>query len=761
MDAIKPPRPRLGQPALTDTDSRATIELRAPRSEFSFANLRVPVKLAIIVLLLAVPLVYFVVQALQRQGAETATLTQESKGVAFLKDTVNLGTLLRQHRGDSTLALSGDHQMGIVSSEGDQISSEIDRLIEQNIKNRDEFGIAQMLNDLRSDWLSIRKDLPNLSAAQSFSRQSDLIQIRFFQLQHQVAKTSGLILDTQLDSYLVQNMLQTSLPETIEAMGQLRGYGAGLLLRKNVSETERATMAGYLDRTKIASEKVRQDIQDIILAKPDVQATVAPLMQKVAIDSVSAIRAAQIDLVETLVLTTSPKVYFDKLTKGVNAYTELYKANIDILQNIFLKRSLDLQRSGLANLLLLISLFLIALLFTAIVINSITTPLNDMSKVVQRFGAGDLSQLIPVRSRDELGNLAGSFNNSILQLRDFLARQDEERQRSAQLQNNIGEFLNVAMDISGGDLTKKGRVSEDVLGNVVDAINLLTEEIGYLLKDVQSTTDKVNSGATDVTAVSKSIAESAVNQTEIAQQAQQQTLEVTTTMRQMSDSAQEASLAASQALEASQAGQLAVTNTLEGMQSIRREVQNISKGIKSLSDRSLEISEIVETISGIAAQTNLLALNAAIEASGAGEAGSRFAIVADEVRKLAEDSTRATSRVSNLIKGIQTEIQAAVIGVETGTKEVEAGYRIATQAGERLSEIAQLTNQSAAFAQTIASSTRVQVQQINNVAQAVQVMAGTAEKTATDSQQGQNVAETLLKLSQQLSQSLSRFQLPS
>ena len=761
MDAIKPPRPRMGQPALTDTDSRATIEMRAPRSELSFANLRVPVKLAIIVLLLAVPLVYFVAQFLQQQSDAIAILTQESKGAQFLKDTTTLSDLLRQHRSDSTLALAGDQKMGAVSSEGDQISLEIDRLIDQNTKARNEFGLAQLLDDLKSDWLAIRKDLPGLSSTASFSRQSDLIENRFFPVLNQVGKTSGLILDPILDSYLVQNLLLNDLPETIEALGQLRGFGVGLLARKDGSASERAIAAGYLDRSKLGADKVIRVVEDILLARPDLRTSFAPLMQKVAINSTAAIRAGQIDIVETLVLSASPSRYSEKLSKGLVAYTDLYKANIDILQNILLKRSLDLQRSGLANLLILVSLFLVALLFTGIVINSITTPLNDMSKVVQKFGAGDLSQLIPVRSRDELGNLAGSFNNSILQLRDFLARQEEDRVKNVQLQNNIGEFLNVAMDISGGDLTKKGRVSEDVLGNVVDAINLLTEEIGYLLKDVQSTTDKVNSGATDVTAVSKSIVQSAVSQTEIAQQAQQQTLEVTTTMRQMSDSAQDASLAASLALSASQAGQLAVTNTLDGMQSIRREVQNISKGIKSLSDRSLEISEIVETISGIAAQTNLLALNAAIEASGAGEAGSRFAIVADEVRKLAEDSTRATGRVTNLIKGIQTEIQAVVVGVETGTKEVENGYRIATQAGERLSEIAQLTNQSAAFAQTIASSTRVQVHQINNVSQAVQVMAGTAEKTATDSQQGQNAAETLLKLSQQLSQSLARFQLPS
>ena len=62
MDAIKPRRPRADKPALIDTDTRATIELKAPRGEFNFANLPVSVKLALIVVLLALPLLFLRLQ---------------------------------------------------------------------------------------------------------------------------------------------------------------------------------------------------------------------------------------------------------------------------------------------------------------------------------------------------------------------------------------------------------------------------------------------------------------------------------------------------------------------------------------------------------------------------------------------------------------------------------------------------------------------------------------------------------------------------
>jgi methyl-accepting chemotaxis protein len=394
-------------------------------------------------------------------------------------------------------------------------------------------------------------------------------------------------------------------------------------------------------------------------------------------------------------------------------------------------------------------------------VRSITNPINAVVRVVEKVGNGDLSEYAPVRSNDEIGTLARSVNDSINNIREANARSQAEIEESRKLQSNIGDFLNVTMDIAQGDMTKRGKVSDDVLGNVVDAINLMAEELGYVLKDVQGVASTVNTGANSMSASSDSVLEGAAQQAREAATATTDTQNMAQSIRKMAQRATESATAATQTLSASQQGTEAVNNTLQGMQAIRREVSHISKGIKGLSDRSLEISEIVEAITSIASQTNLLALNAAIEASGAGEAGSRFAIVADEVRRLADDSAKAAARVGGLIKNVQTEIQELVSSVEGGTKEVEQGYRIATQAGERLREISDLANQSSALAQAISGATGQQVQGVERVAQAVSSIAATAQKTQEESSKGRETAEQLRNLSAQLSGTLDRFRLPS
>ena len=235
--------------------------------------------------------------------------------------------------------------------------------------------------------------------------------------------------------------------------------------------------------------------------------------------------------------------------------------------------------------------------------------------------------------------------------------------------------------------------------------------------------------------------------------------ELTASVRQVAKIAEDSAGAARQALEASQKGDQAVRNSLEGMQRIRGEVQSISKKIKSLGDRSLEISAIVNTIEEIASQTNLLALNAAIEAAGAGEAGLRFAVVADEVRKLAERSAKATKDIAALIKSVQAETHEAIVVMEQGTQEVEAGYRVTVQAGDSLKDIATISEKSAELAQDISRATQQQVRGAESVASAVQSIAGVAVQTEQGVLQSRKTVDELARLAEELTASLARFKL--
>jgi twitching motility protein PilJ len=726
-----------------------------PKRGLSVSN-----RLLLLVVGLALPLSLGGAPYAFEQLQKINTATSERDGALYMSD---LGTLMQQvseHR-----VLVAAQRSGVTSGDraakAKEIAQSLTKLQATDKKFGEAFKSTALLNKLNSDWKDIEA---NPVVASSLAKHDAMVNQSLLPLIRDVGNNSKLILDPVEETYHLSDMSINTLPILVNDLGRLSATGAGILQRKKQTRAELFTSSTLL-------EQIERNIDSTInsatyaanAAKGD--ATLQQLRTKALGFKQAAVASLNADVRRPLIdgfdATFDAVSFINGMGRTQANYTNIYQDSLKILNTRLEARVADLQRTQLLSFVSIGILLAAASVITFLIIRSITVPLNKMSAVAARFGSGDFSEPMPVQSRDEIGRLGMAFNNSAEQLREYVDVQREEGERSQSLQKNIGEFLDVAMDISSGDLTKKGKVTDDVLGNVVDAINVMTEEIGGLLRDVQKTTDQVNSGARSLTHASRNIVQGAVSQAEIARETEQQVLEVSSQIRNMSDTAQETAQVAQKTLDASKQGQQAVQETLQGMNVIRREVSAISKSVKGLSDRSLEIQEIVDTISGIAAQTNLLSLNAAIEASGAGEAGTRFAIVADEVRRLAEDSAKSTQRVAALIKTIQTEIQGLVIGIEQGTSEVEQGYRIATGAGEQLEQIAQLAQRSADFANRISDVTRAQVHRVQNVSQAVQTIALTAQSTQEQSQSGQSNAEELRKLAMSLTQSLERFRLPS
>jgi methyl-accepting chemotaxis protein len=384
---------------------------------------------------------------------------------------------------------------------------------------------------------------------------------------------------------------------------------------------------------------------------------------------------------------------------------------------------------------------------------SLLKAVRELAEFSERLAAGDSRAKADVHSDDELGYIAENLNRVVAKVSKATSNQEA----TETLQRSITDLLGVINQVARGDLTLRGKVTNDALGNVVDSIN-------YMLDNFTKVLERVRKAATDVNASANAILLSADEMTAGATQQDQEITntssaveELTVSMKQVSNNAEASAEAARRALDAAEQGNRAVRDTLEGMQRIRASVQATAKKIKSLGDRSLEISEIINVINDITEQTNLLALNAAIEAARAGEAGRGFAVVADEVRKLAEHSRSATKDIAALIKAIQAETNEAVVVMEEGTREVEVGASLADQAGKALEAISSVVRQSAELVQEISLASKQQVRGTEGVANAMQIISGITRQTTQGAKQTAGTVGNMVKLSEQLNEALAQF----
>ncbi len=384
-------------------------------------------------------------------------------------------------------------------------------------------------------------------------------------------------------------------------------------------------------------------------------------------------------------------------------------------------------------------------------------PVREIAEFSERFAAGDSRARAEVGTNDELGYIAENLNRAIGKVSKATVNQEA----SESLQRSITELLAVINQVARGDLTLRGKVTNDALGNVVDSINYMLDNFSKVLDRVRKAALEVNGSANNILVAADEMQAGATQQDQEITNTSSAVEELTVSMKQVSNNAEASAEAARRALDAAEQGNRAVRDTLEGMQRIRASVQATAKKIKSLGDRSLEISEIINVINDITEQTNLLALNAAIEAARAGEAGRGFAVVADEVRKLAEHSRSATKDIAALIKAIQAETNEAVVVMEEGTKEVEGGAGLADQAGKALEAISSVVRQSAELVQEISLASKQQVRGTEGVAHAMQIISNITRQTSQGVRETVGTVSQLVKLSDQLNEALAQFRAAS
>ena len=377
---------------------------------------------------------------------------------------------------------------------------------------------------------------------------------------------------------------------------------------------------------------------------------------------------------------------------------------------------------------MIISFAIIAIILGAIIAffitKAITKPIN---KVVKVLDSNDLNQRCDIHQKDEVGKIGESVDNML-----------------ENVALPVKEMADKANKIAEGDMT----VSLDVKAE--GDVGRLVENFKRMISSMTKLITKVKKQALAAASSSEELSASSEEVNASMEQVASTIQEVAKGAQDTSRGAVQAQAASKKTGESAQAGSKSAQQVNEKMGVISATTKEGADRIKALGEKSQEIGKIVDTINNISEQTNLLALNAAIEAARAGEYGRGFAVVADEVRKLAEESGKATGQISDLISGIQGEIESSVQSMDKNTKQVDEGgvaVQKAVKSFEAIPELVENVNKSLNEMGAVAQENAAGAEEVSS----------SIEEVTSSMQQVSSSAQNLSQGAEELKQLVSKF----
>jgi|GEM_PF-611693 len=463
--------------------------------------------------ILLIPLLFVVNQFLVGINYDINFSAKEQAGLVYNAPLVVFLQHLQQYAALRSASFYGETSVRDSMAElQEQINQDIDAVDAVNQQYGTLLGISGQWETLKADWntLSSTSFVTLLRPNRTATVTADEILAETLTLITKVGNNSNLILDPDLDSYYLMDNVINKLPQLSDFSSQIRTHVAGVIARGQITIEDRTRLtilAGLVRSTLGLSDssyefsfandpRLRDRLAEpIAINAREVEQYLAQLEDQVLsieIDTTQgSLDSAGVDL--------DAVAFISQADESINAILALYDETSQALDDLLQNRIEGfVSQRALVIMISLAALVLAVYLFIGFYL-SVKRTIHSLDQASLRMVSGSTSEVFVLDNRDELADVANSFNKiagELVAARDqamnasrakstFLANMSHELRTPLNAIIGYSELIEEEAeedgnDHYGGDLKKIQSAARHLLGLINDILDFSKIEAGKM-----------------------------------------------------------------------------------------------------------------------------------------------------------------------------------------------------------------------------------------------------------------------------------------
>jgi PAS domain S-box-containing protein len=270
---------------------------------------------------------------------------------------------------------------------------------------------AEKFNKLKESWQNLEGQMLNLDPQESEALHAELIKEIRGLISH-VGDTSNLILDPDLDSYYLMDEVLLKLPEGQDLLAQARFLGERAVHQKSLTAEEKARLIVLGGLVQSNLNAAQSGLGVAFQNNP--AGNLKPVLQTTLQENIGAtgafLQTLNQEIINAPTIQIVPEVYHTSAANALQASFKLWDQTVVELDGL-LQRRIDgfvMQKRVVVTVTLLV-LVIVAYLWVGFYLAVMRT-VSSLDEASKRMVSGDIDERVNLENRDELGQVAISFN---------------------------------------------------------------------------------------------------------------------------------------------------------------------------------------------------------------------------------------------------------------------------------------------------------------------------------------------------------------